>query len=135
MANRFYAKGKRRVNDADVHWSLADIKAVLVSSAYTPDTNVDEFYAAVKPHILGAPVKVLGRVSEDGGVADATDLTLPIKNGETAAYVVIFKDTGSPDTSPLLLLFDTAPGLPVTAVSDGNVVVQWDNSGNKVYRL
>lgn len=41
------------------------------------------------------------------------------------------KDSGADSTSPLLLLIDTAPGLPITP--DGmDIQIQWDNGSNQI---
>jgi hypothetical protein len=39
--------------------------------------------------------------------------------------MVIWRDTGTPATSELLVWYDTAPGLPVTPDGQNFIVVQW----------
>jgi hypothetical protein len=47
---------------------------------------------------------------------------------------VIYKDTGTAATSPLIAYIDTATGLPVTP-NGGDITVTWDNGSNKIFKL
>lgn len=55
-------------------------------------------------------------------------------NGDAITYIAIYKDTGTPATSSLIALIDTATGLPFTG-SGGNVLIAWDNGADKIFRL
>ena len=51
-------------------------------------------------------------------------------SGATINAIVIYKDTGTEATSPLIAYIDTATGLPITP-NGGDIIVTWDeiNSG------
>jgi hypothetical protein len=48
--------------------------------------------------------------------------------------VVIYKDTGSPASSPLLAYIDAITGFPL-ATNGGDITVQWDNGTFKIFSL
>jgi hypothetical protein len=54
--------------------------------------------------------------------------------GDQSEALVIYKDTGSAATSPLIAYIDTATGLPVTP-NGADVTVTWDNGSNKIFKL
>ncbi len=63
------------------------------------------------------------------GVMDAANTTFSSVTGDAADYLVIWKNSGSPATSPLAVTFDSATtGLPVTP-NGGDIVVTWNASG------
>lgn len=63
------------------------------------------------------------------GVFDAADTTFSSVTGDAADYLVLWKNSGTPATSPLAVTFDSATtGLPVTP-NGGNIVVTWNASG------
>lgn len=68
------------------------------------------------------------------GVADADDITFTGVTGDTYEAIVIYKDSGTEATSPLIVYFDNVQGLPATP-SGGNVLIAWDNSVNKIFAV
>lgn len=69
-----------------------------------------------------------------GGVLDANDVTFTSVTGDQSEVLIIWKDTGTEATSPLLIIFASATGLPLTP--DGNnVTLTWDNGASKIARL
>lgn len=63
------------------------------------------------------------------GVFDAADVTFSTVTGDAADYLVLWKNSGSPATSPLVVTFDSATtGLPVTP-NGGDITVTWSGSG------
>lgn len=130
MANRLYKKGKEQFLGAGIDWSGANIKVALVDAAtYTPNTATDDFLDDVTAG--GAVIATSGNLAsktKTDGVADAADITFTAVTGAQSEYLVVYKDTGSAATSPLIALFDTATGLPVTP-NGGDITVQWNASG------
>ena len=47
---------------------------------------------------------------------------------------MIYRDTGTEATSPLIAYIDTATGLPITP-NGGDIIVVWDDGANKIFRL
>ena len=47
---------------------------------------------------------------------------------------MIYVDTGTEATSPLIAYIDTATGLPITP-NGGDIIVTWDNGTNKIFKV
>ena len=63
------------------------------------------------------------------GVLDAGDTTFTGVSGDAADYLTLWKNSGSPATSPLAVTWDSATtGIPVTPNS-GDIIVTWNVSG------
>ncbi len=133
MANRRYLKGQQAFLEGSVAWLTDNIKAVLVSAGYTPNTATDQFLSDIGANIVATSANFSGKTS-NGGTADATDLTFPAVSGALVQYLVIYKNTGVFATSPLIMLVDTAVNLPLTP-NGGDIVVQWDNGTDKIFTL
>ncbi len=135
MANALYDTGRAAFLGADIDWLVDDIRCVLVdTAAYTVNLTTDDFLN---------DVPVASRVSTSGaftgktsaaGVADAADVTLTAVTGAVSEALVIFKYTGVDTTAALIAYIDTATGLPVTP-NTGNIVIQWDNGANRIFKL
>lgn len=69
----------------------------------------------------------------DDFVLDASDVTFTGTSGDQCEGILVFQDTGTPTTSPLLFWWDSASGLPVTL--GGDVTVAWDNGSNKICKV
>ena len=69
-----------------------------------------------------------------GGAADANDVTFTSVTGASIDAIVLYKDTGTDSTSPLIAFIDTATGLPITP-NGGDIIVTWDNGANKIFKL
>lgn len=134
MANALYAKGKEKILSAAINFSSDTLKVALVKSAYTPNLSTDEFYTSISANVLSTD-KTLTTKSVTGGVFDADDVTwTAVTAGDTAKCAVIYKDTGSAATSPLLAYIDTITGFPL-ATNGGDITVQWDNGTYKIFSL
>ena len=136
MANALYDKGREKFLTGAISWSADTIKAVLVDAAdYTVNLSTHEFLSDVPS---GARVATLasGLASKTttAGVADAADITFTSVTGDPSEALVLYKDTGSAATSPLIAYIDTATGLPVTP-NGGDISVTWDNGSNKIFKL
>ena len=135
MANELYAKGKQGLIDGSIDLDTDTIKAVLADGAdYTPnmstDDNLDDIPEAARVAISGA----LANKSVTDGVFDADDVVVPSVSGDQFEYAILFKDTGTPSTSRLILLMDTGSGLPCTP-NGGDITLQWADTADKIFRL
>lgn len=72
--------------------------------------------------------------SGNGAVFDAADVTFSAVTGDQVEVIVIYKDTGSASTSPLLLAITDATNLPVTP-NGGDITIAWSNGTSKILRL
>lgn len=69
-----------------------------------------------------------------GGVADAADAVFTAVSGAVSEYLVIYKDTGTDSTSPLIAYIDTATGLAVTP-NGADINVIWDGGSNRILKI
>ncbi len=134
MANALYRKGAEKILSGQINFSTDALKVALVKNDYAQNLSTDEFYTSISAHVLDTDVELLGK-TVTGGVFDATDVTwLAVAAGDISEGVVIYKDTGSAATSPLLAYIDQITGFPLTT-NGGDVTVQWDNGALKIFSL
>jgi|SRR3954467_12943467 len=135
MANALYDKGREKFLTGAVSWSSDNIKVVLVDNAdYTVNLSTHEFLSDVASGGRVATSANLSSKTTTAGVADAADVTFTAVTGDQSESLVIYKDTGSAATSPLIAYIDTATGLPVTP-NGADITVTWDNGSNKIFKL
>jgi hypothetical protein len=135
MANALYDKGREAFLNAGISWASDTIKVMLVDSAdYTLSLSADDFLNDVPGGGVIATSAALTSKTTTAGVADAADVTLTTVTGDQAEYLIGFKDTGTPSTSPLIFCDDTATGLPVTP-GGGDIGITFDNGSNKIFKL
>lgn len=134
MANGIPAKMKERWLDPNrgglvgVDVNTDTIKAALVSSSYTPNLATHEFWSSASANVVGTPQTLSSVTVTDGAFGAASPLTYTAVTGSQVNYVVFYKDTGTTTTSPIIAIFDTATGLPVTP-NGGNITVSLNASG------
>lgn len=135
MANTLYDKGRQRFLEAQINWLTDTIKVLLVDTGnYTANFTTHEFLADVGVSArVTTPVTLVGK-SSTGGAADASDATFTSVSGPSIEAIIIYKDTGTEATSPLIAYIDTATGLPITP-NGGDIIVTWDNGPNKIFKL
>lgn len=135
MANALYGKGREKFLSGAIDWSTDDIKAVLVDTAdYSLLIDSDEFLSDVPGAARVATSGNFVSKTVTLGTADADDVTLTTVSGDVSEALVIYKDTGSAATSPLLAFIDTAAGLPVTP-GGGDITIIWDSGADKIFTL
>ena len=136
---KLYKGGAEGFGDGEINWGGDVIKLVLVDYAfYTPDLAAHRFLTAIP---VGARVAIspalIGK-SNVNGVLDASDVTVVGVSGSTVEAIVVFKDTGTEATSPLIGVWDsTAPGesgLPLIP-NGGDVVISFSDGPDKVINL
>ena len=130
MANTLYDYCRQRFLEAQINWMTDTVKVILVStSAYTPQTAIHQYLAdiPVSARIAG-PVTLTAKATT-GGAADAADCTFTSVSGATINAIVVYKDTGTEATSPLIAYIDTATGLPITP--NGGDITPRSEAANK----
>lgn len=141
MANALYDKGRNSfladdgIGGGQTDWLADDIRVILGDAAdYTVDLVNHDFLNDVP---AAARVAVSGAFSGKtavAGVADANNVTLTAVTGDVSEFLIIYKHTGVESTSRLLAYIDSATNLPVTP-NGGDIVIQWDNGANKIFKL
>lgn len=135
MANTLYDKGRERFLTAAINWSSDTIKVYLIdTSSYTANFTTHEYLSDVgSGSRIAGPVTLTSKTTT-GGAADAADITFSSVSGASIEVILIYKDTGTESTSPLIAYIDTATGLPITP-NGGDIIVTWDNGANKIFKL
>jgi hypothetical protein len=134
MANALYGLGKQKLLTAAIDLSGATIKAALVKNTYSVNLATHEFLSDLGANVLNTS-QTLASKTETLGVFDAADVTYTaVTTGDTALAVVLYKDTGTGSTSPLIAYIDTITGFPL-ATNGGDITIQWDNGSNKIFAL
>ncbi len=136
MSNAWYPKGVEHFAQGDVNFLTANIKALLVTSAYTPAAT-DEFVSTIAA-ISGAIVSRSGNISGKtvtSGRLNCSNFTISlVPLGHVIKYVVFYKDTGVDATSLVLFVDDTGNNLQTT--TDGaDLQFQVSTAPNKLAAL
>ena len=115
MANTLFDKARQRFLEAQINWLTDTVKVLLVSTtAYTVNASTHEFLSDISGSArIAGPVTLTGK-STAGGAADGADVTFAAVTGGAIGSIVIYSDTGTEATSPLIAYLDTATGLPIT---------------------
>ena len=115
MANTLYDSARQGFLEAQINWLTDTMKVLLVDAgAYTPNVSTHHFLADIQiSSRIAGPVTLTSKTTT-GGAADAADVTFTSVSGASIEMIVIYKDTGTEATSPLIAMIDTATGLPIT---------------------
>jgi hypothetical protein len=134
MANALYTKAKQHLIDGTIDLDTNDIRAILVDGAdYTPNLATHETLANIPAAGRVAVSGSLASKTVTDGAFDAADVTISAVTGDQFEYVALYQHTGA-ESALLLLLIDTASGLPCTP-NGGDITIQWDNGANKIFKL
>lgn len=136
MANALYTLGKQGLLHGSFVLDADTIKIALVSSSYTANLSTDQFWSTPIGDLLGTP-QTLGGISITNGVFNSSAATFSaVTSGSTVKYFVIYKDTGTSSTSPLLVCIDTTTGVALPfATNGGDITFTPDSGTNKIFKL
>lgn len=127
MANALYPKFKESVLQAGVNLSTGTVKVALVDTG-TYSYNAAHQFLSSLTGVVGT-AQTLGSKTFTDGVFDAADATFTTVTGNSVEALVIYVDTGTAGTSPLVAFIDTGvTGLPITP-NGGDINVAWNASG------
>lgn len=135
MASAIYPKAKQSFlsQSPSIDLDSGTIKVALVSTSDYTYSAAHQYKSSVTSY--GASTdQTLGSIAVTDGVFDAGDATftsVAVDSGKAANAVVIYQDSGSAATSPLIAYID---GFSVTP-NGGNINVVWDDGANKIFKL
>jgi hypothetical protein len=109
MANALYPIGKKAILDGDVDFLNDSIKIQLCDSAYTYSASHNFFDDIAAAGRVGTSSPLASKTTT-GGAFDAADVTFSSLTGDTVVSWVLYMDTGTESTSPLIAYFDTVSG-------------------------
>lgn len=129
MANALYPKWKEQLLQftANNDLSSGTVKVALVDTG-TYTYSASHQYLSSLTGVVGT-AQTIGSKTFADGVFDGADVTFTTVTGNTVEALVIYIDTGSAATSPLVAYIDTSvTGLPVTP-NGGDIAITWNASG------
>ena len=115
-----------------VDWVGDTIKVALLTSSFSPNQDTQDFYDDISNEVSGTGYTAGGAALGSKSVNyDAATNTTSLRAGATswssatftARYAVVYKDTGSGATSPLLGYVDFGGD---ETVSSGTFTITWD---------
>lgn len=135
MANFMYDRGRQGFLAGEIDFDADTIKLVLVDEADdTPSASGDNALSDRAGASRVATSGAFASKTTTAGVADAADVTLSTVTGDPSESIDIYKDSGTESTSYMIVNINSATGLPVTP-NGGDIIVQFDNGSNKIFRL
>jgi hypothetical protein len=143
MSSALYDKGREAFLTAGINLSSATIKAMLLRTTggggtpYTPDLAADQYLDDIpnNAYARAAAAETLGSKTVTDGVFDAADTVFSgVSAGDPIQAIVIYKDTGTESTSPLIAYIDTITGFPFTPTG-GDINVSWSNGSSRIFKL
>ena len=129
MANALYPIWKQNLLDfvANNDLSGGTVKVALVDTGTYTYSAAHDFYSDISG-VVGTP-QTIGTKTFTNGVFDGANVTFTAVTGATVEALVIYIDTGSAATSPVVAYIDTSvTGLPVTP-NGGDITITWNASG------
>lgn len=111
--------------------TTVNVAATLVNTTtdYTVDLVNHEFFSSVTDYLAVTPVNLTGKSITDGVFDSTLDVvfsSVAIDGSKDVDAIVIFYDTGTPATSPLIAYYDQFT--PVTP-NGGDITIQFNGSG------
>lgn len=136
MANAIYPKAKEKFLSGSINMTSDTIKLALVDTGSYTYNAAHEFYSSLSGVPTNGTITVGTNKAVTDGVFDADDVTfVGVPTGNNCEALVLYKDTGTASTSPLIVYIDVVTsGLPVTP-NGGNISVAFDSGANKIFAL
>jgi len=130
MANALYPKWKEQLLQftANNNLSAGTVKVALIDTGTYTYNSANQFWSSASSASVGTP-QTLGSKTFTNGTFDAADVTFTAVTGSSVEALILYIDTGSAATSPLVAYIDTSvTGLPVTP-NGGDITITWNGSG------
>lgn len=134
MASQIYNSFKGKL-DGSFDWGGNVIKVALVTSTYVPNIDTHQFFSDITDEVVGTGYTAGGKqlttpvisvdTTNDIAKYDADDVTWTTST-ITARGAVVYKDTGTPSTSPLVAYIDFGSDKSSTS---GDFNLQWHVNG------
>jgi hypothetical protein len=130
-----FAEGSFDLLTANVKIALVQISGT--GTPYSANQASDQFLSAVPSGAIAALSPNLSAKTVTNGIFGAANFSFgSVTFGQPCAALVMFIDTGTPSTSPLIAYLDATnyAGLPVTPIG-ANISVSLANTGNLIFSL
>lgn len=130
MANALYPLWKEQLLQftANNNLSAGTVKVALIDTGVYTYSAAHQFFSSASSASVGTP-QTIGTKTFTNGVFDGANVTYTAVTGNSVEALIIYIDTGSAATSPLVAYIDTSvTGLPVTP-NGGDITITWNGSG------
>lgn len=130
MANALYPKWKEQLLQftANNNLSAGTVKVALIDTGTYTYSAAHQFWTSASAASIGTP-QTIGSKTFTNGTFDGADVTFTAVTGNSVEALIIWIDTGTAGTSPLVAYIDTSvTGLPVTP-NGGDITITWSGSG------
>jgi hypothetical protein len=130
MANALYPKWKQQLLQfaANNDLSTGTVKVALIDTGTYTYNSTNQFWSSAVSAVVGTP-QTIGSKTFTNGVFSGSNVTFTSVSGATVEALIIYIDTGTDATSPLVAYIDSdVTGLPV-APNGGNITITWSGSG------
>lgn len=130
MTNAIYPKYKETILGAATNTNLltGTVKVALVDTGVYTYNAAHQFVTSLTG-VVGTAGTIGATKSVTNGLFDGGDVTFSAVTGNSVEALVIYVDTGSAATSPLVAYIDTGvTGLPVTP-NGGDISITWNANG------
>jgi len=128
MTNVLYPKGKEKFLSGTINLPSDTIKIGLIDTGVYTYNSANEFWSSASAALVGTAATLASK-TVTSGTFNADDVTFTAVSGSSVEALIIYKDTGSAATSPLIAYIDVAAsGLPVTP-NGGDITVTFNASG------
>ena len=127
MANLLYPLFKQTILSGATNANLSSgtVKAVLVDAAVYTYSAAHQFFSSIASVVATA---TLASKTVTNGAFGSANPTWTAVTGAQSEYLILYVDTGTTTTSPLVAFYDTATGLPVTP-NGGDINITVNASG------
>lgn len=137
MASALYDKAKESFlsQNPSIDMDTDTIKVTLVNITTDYTYSAAHQYFNQVTDYLGVTPQTLATKTVTNGQFDAAGVTfssVAIDGTKTVGALVIYKDTGSAATSPLICYID---GFSAVTPNGGDITVTWDTSPNYIFAL
>jgi hypothetical protein len=130
MPNALYPLWKQSILQfaANNNLSSGTVNVALIDTGVYTYSAAHQFWSSASSAVVGTP-QVIGSKTFTNGVFDGADVTYTAVTGNSVEALIIYIDTGTAGTSPLVAFIDTGvTNLPVTP-NGGNISIVWNASG------
>lgn len=127
MASVLYPSFKALLLTGGINLASDNIKVALIDTNDVAFSSAHDFLNDVSAAVVATSGNLASKTTTNG-VFDAADITFTAVTGDQSEALIVYKDTGTASTSPLICFIDTATGLPITP-NGGDVAISWNAGG------
>lgn len=125
MANQRYALARQGCGEAKFNWVSDDMRMILLTSAYVPNLNTDQFLSDITAGIVSSFVALTGKTNNRGLLGADNPNFNGVPSMDLVSQGVVLKyDSGTPANSLLFAYWNVATGLILTTTG-GLITANW----------